>query len=238
MNKTINIVRLRQPDEIDDPLTDVLRSGARKLLAQAMEMEADAFLAEMRDLKLGDGRDRLVRHGHGPERSIQTGIGPVPVSRVKVRDRGATDEADRVRFFLIDPVEMGASDAQSGCAASRSPPARRFDGGFSGRSGGPLGQGGAEPVTLGDHAADGTVERRIRSLAKARSFGAPLCLCVGGRDLSAGPDGRPCRMHAGSDRRHTRGQEGTCRLPDRYSRGCAKLVAKTLSMGLVTDVRR
>ena len=98
MNETINIVRLRQPDEIDDPLTDVLRSGARKLLAQAIEMEAEAFLAEMRDLKLPDGRERLVRHGRGPERSIQTGIGAVPVSRVKIRDRGANGEAERIRF--------------------------------------------------------------------------------------------------------------------------------------------
>ena len=54
MNETINIVRLRQPDEIDDPLTDVLRAGARKLLAQAIEMEAEAFLAEMKDLKLAE----------------------------------------------------------------------------------------------------------------------------------------------------------------------------------------
>jgi putative transposase len=98
MNETINIVRLRQSDEIDDPLTDVLRSGARRLLAQAVEMEADNFIAAMKELKLADGRDRIVRHGHGPERSIQTGIGPVPVRRVKIRDRGANGEADRVRF--------------------------------------------------------------------------------------------------------------------------------------------
>ena len=98
MNETINIVRLRQSDEISDPLTDVLRSGARRLLAQAVEMEADDFIAAMKELKLADGRDRIVRHGHGPERSIQTGIGPVPVSRVKIRDRGANGEADRVRF--------------------------------------------------------------------------------------------------------------------------------------------
>jgi hypothetical protein len=39
----------------------------------------------MKDLKLADGRDRLVRHGHGPERAVQTGIGPVEVSRVKIR---------------------------------------------------------------------------------------------------------------------------------------------------------
>ena len=98
MNETINIVRLRQSDEISDPLTDVLRSGARRLLAQAVEMEADDFIAAMKELKLADGRDRIVRHGHGPERSIQTGIGPVPVSRVKIRDRGANGEAERVRF--------------------------------------------------------------------------------------------------------------------------------------------
>src|SRR5215210_3237673 len=93
-----NVVRLRQPDAIEDPLTDVLRAGARRLLAQAVELEAEAFLAGMRDLRLPDGRDRLVRHGHGPERMIQTGIGPVAVSRVKIRDRGAVTDEERVRF--------------------------------------------------------------------------------------------------------------------------------------------
>jgi putative transposase len=97
MNEPTTIVRLRQLDEIDDPLTSVLRAGARKLLAQAIVSEAEAFLASMRDLKLPDGRERLVRHGHGPERTIQTGIGPVEVSRIKIRDRGATGE-ERIRF--------------------------------------------------------------------------------------------------------------------------------------------
>ena len=98
METPTNVVRLRQPDAIDDPLTEVLRAGARRLLAQAVELEADAFLAAMQDLRLSDGRARLVRHGHGPERAIQTGIGPVPVSRVRVRDRGATSPEDRIRF--------------------------------------------------------------------------------------------------------------------------------------------
>ncbi len=97
MEENSTVVRLRQPDEIDDPLTAILRSGARRLLAQAVELEAEAFLAEMKEKKLADGRDRVVRHGHGPARDIQTGIGPVPVSRVKIRDRGASGE-DRIRF--------------------------------------------------------------------------------------------------------------------------------------------
>jgi putative transposase len=97
MNETTNVFRFRQPEEIDDALTDILRSGARKLLAQAIEIEAEAFLASMRDLKLPDGRERLVRHGRGPERTLQTGIGPVPVSRAKIRDRGASGD-ERIRF--------------------------------------------------------------------------------------------------------------------------------------------
>src|SRR5215472_7287414 len=95
MNDHSNVFPLHQPGNIDDPLTDILRSGARRLLAQAIELEAEAFLETMKDLKLADGRDRLVRHGHGPERAIQTGIGPVEVSRVKIRDRGAANEGER-----------------------------------------------------------------------------------------------------------------------------------------------
>jgi len=98
MNENINVVSLRQPDVIDDPLTNILRSGARQLLAQAVEMEAEAFLAAMKGLKLPDGRDRLVRHGHGPARTIQTGIGAVEVARVKIRDRAAAEDGERIRF--------------------------------------------------------------------------------------------------------------------------------------------
>ena len=93
------VVPLRHPDTIEDPLTAVLRSGARRLLAQAVEAEAEAFLAEMKGMRLPDGRERVVRHGHGPERLVQTGIGPVPVRRAKLRDRGAGEGGgERIRF--------------------------------------------------------------------------------------------------------------------------------------------
>ena len=96
---TTTVSPLRQPDEIDDPLTAILRSGARRLLAQAIEAEAEAFLAAMKGKRLADGRERVVRHGHGPERQVQTGIGPVAVQRPKLRDRAAGGTgADRIRF--------------------------------------------------------------------------------------------------------------------------------------------
>ena len=104
MTSSSTVVPLRQPDAVDDPLTAVLREGARRLLAQAVEAEAEAFLATMREVRLPDGRERLVRHGHGPERQVQTGIGPVAVQRVKLRDRGASSVAaggagaGRIRF--------------------------------------------------------------------------------------------------------------------------------------------
>lgn len=98
MDENSNVVRLRQPDDVDDPLTEVLRAGARQLLAQAVELEVEAFLAERAGLRLPDGRARLVRHGHAPERAVQTGIGAVAVSRPKVRDRGAGEGEERIRF--------------------------------------------------------------------------------------------------------------------------------------------
>ena len=92
------VVPLRQPDTVEDPLTAILRSGARRLLAQAIEAEAEAFLAEMKGARLPDGRDRVVRHGHAPERLVQTGIGPIAVRRAKLRDRGAGEGGERIRF--------------------------------------------------------------------------------------------------------------------------------------------
>ena len=62
-----------------DPFTDVLRDGARKLIEQAIHAELATLMAAFSETKLEDGRTRLVRHGHLPEREVMTGIGPVPV---------------------------------------------------------------------------------------------------------------------------------------------------------------
>ena len=98
MSRDSTIIPFRQPDTIDDPLTELAREGARRMLAQALIAEADAFVAQWKDLKLPDGRDRVVRHGHGPQRTIQTGVGPVEVRRAKVRDRGEAGAAEKIRF--------------------------------------------------------------------------------------------------------------------------------------------
>jgi transposase-like protein len=94
-----NVVRLIQPGAFEDRLTEILRGGARALLAQAVEAEVAEFLASHADLKTETGRQRLVRHGHLPEREVMTGIGPVAIRQPRVRDRGAGgDDPARIRF--------------------------------------------------------------------------------------------------------------------------------------------
>jgi putative transposase len=98
MSRDTTVIPFRQPEAIDDPLSEVAREGARRMLAQVLIAEADAFVAQWKDLKLPDGRDRVVRHGHGPQRTIQTGVGPVEVRRAKVRDRADVAAEEKIRF--------------------------------------------------------------------------------------------------------------------------------------------
>src|SRR3974390_1492981 len=92
-----NVLQFSQPGTFSDPLTEVLRNGARALLAQAVEAEVAAVLAGHAEKRTEDGRQRPVRHGHLPEREIVTGIGPVAVRCPRVRDR-VGEGAERIRF--------------------------------------------------------------------------------------------------------------------------------------------
>ena len=82
------VVSFSHPDRIsiEDPLTEVLQAGARRLLAEAVEVEVSAFIAEHADFVDGAGHRRVIRHGYLPEREVQTGIGPISVRRAFARD--------------------------------------------------------------------------------------------------------------------------------------------------------
>jgi len=98
--KEDTVVALPRPGAsvADDPLLMVLREGARRLLLQAIEAEVETFLTAHGSLVDEQGRRRLVRNGHAPERQIQTGIGPLEVRRPKVRDRGGAVGGEPIRF--------------------------------------------------------------------------------------------------------------------------------------------
>ena len=85
-----NVVDYRNPGvplAVVDALTEVLRRGAKELLQQAVEVEVAEAIAQYAALKDEQGRQRVVRNGYLPERSIQTGIGAVTVRAPRVRDR-------------------------------------------------------------------------------------------------------------------------------------------------------
>jgi len=91
------VFELTQPGTFSDPLTEVLRNGARALLGQAVEAEVAAWLSTRTNKLTDDGRRRLVRHGHMPEREVMTGIGAVAVRCPRVRDR-VGEGGERIRF--------------------------------------------------------------------------------------------------------------------------------------------
>ena len=93
-----SVFQFSEPGSFADPLTEVLRNGARALLAQAVEAELSAWLESHADKRTEDGGRRVVRHGHLPEREIMTGIGPVTVRCPRVRDR-VGHAAERLRFW-------------------------------------------------------------------------------------------------------------------------------------------
>ena len=74
-----NLITLKKPESfVNDPLTDILRQGARQLLTAALEAEIQDFLQQYKELTDDKGCQRVVRNGYLPERQIQTGIGQVP----------------------------------------------------------------------------------------------------------------------------------------------------------------
>jgi transposase-like protein len=87
-NSRSKVIAFKKPGEIsEDLLTELLRAGARQLIANAVEAELFEYLQQVASIKDEKGRQQVVRNGHLPERKIQTGIGPVTVRVPKVRDK-------------------------------------------------------------------------------------------------------------------------------------------------------
>lgn len=98
-------------DTVTDPLTDLLRKGARELLQTAVEAERDAFLAEFAEGRTSDGRAAVVGSGYHPERAVQTGIGPVTVKVPKVRAKDGKPAA--FRSTLVPPYVCKAKSIEA-----------------------------------------------------------------------------------------------------------------------------
>ncbi len=222
MKDDTTITPPHQPGLILEPLTEVAREGAGQMLAAALKAKAANFVAQFNDDLLPDGRQRVVHHGTGPERMIQTGIGPLAVKRHKVRDRAEVPVDRKIRFtsnilphwarrsssldaLLLVLYLRGVStgDFQEALTALLGPDAPNLSPGVS--------------------ATDSKLAGGLRPLAAPRPFVASLCLHPRRRRLPSGPDGTASRVHAGDPRGHTRRKEGTRGIPGRGARKRAKL---------------
>ena len=94
-----------------DVFTELLRTGARKLMAQALEAELAELLAAYAEQRDEQGRALVIRSGHHPERDIQTGIGPVTVQVPKVRSRQG--EPVTFRSALVPPYVRKTRSVES-----------------------------------------------------------------------------------------------------------------------------
>ncbi len=82
------VIALKKPGEFSaDPLSELLRSGARKLITDAVEIELQQLLSQYASLKNEQGHHQVVRNGYLPEREILTGIGAIKVKVPKIRDK-------------------------------------------------------------------------------------------------------------------------------------------------------
>jgi len=107
-----NVYQFEKPsDSVADSLSELLRSGARQLLEQAVNSELAEFLGEHSERRLPDGRQAVVRNGYHPEREIQTGIGGVEVKVPKVRDRSG--EGVCFRSELLPPYLRRSSSVEA-----------------------------------------------------------------------------------------------------------------------------
>ena len=89
------VVSLAAPARVSDPLTELLRSGARRLIEAAATAKFEEYLSGFVQEKLPDGRQRVVRNGHLPECKILTGLGEVEVRVPKSRSRSGSPEPFR-----------------------------------------------------------------------------------------------------------------------------------------------
>src|SRR4051794_9063835 len=103
MSESTTDIRIVPLPEGHDALTEILRQGARRLLTEAVEAELAAWIdarAEQRDER---GRRQVVRNGHLPERTIQTGIGAVEVRQPRVHDRRPAEQREKFTSAILPP---------------------------------------------------------------------------------------------------------------------------------------
>ena len=73
-------------NECETSLEAIIRDGARKMLQEAIENEVVEYINQCKDLRDDENHRLVTRNGYLPKRSIQTGVGPLPIEQPRIRD--------------------------------------------------------------------------------------------------------------------------------------------------------
>src|ERR1700745_114270 len=95
MSQSTTEIRIVPLPTGQDVLTDLLRDGARRMLAQAVEAEGAAWIDDHAHVTDDGARHEVVRTGHLPERAIQTGLGEIEVKQPRVHDRRPPEQREK-----------------------------------------------------------------------------------------------------------------------------------------------
>lgn len=102
--KKDTVFELKKPEAIaEDPLMEVLRRGAREMLKCALEAEVEDFLARFNEVRDSSGKRLVTRNGYNKERTIQTGIGDIPVKAPRVADRRKNESRIQFSSSILPP---------------------------------------------------------------------------------------------------------------------------------------
>jgi len=103
MDCSTSDVRIVPLPQAQDVLSDILRQGAQQLLARSIEAEVADWIDRYQDCRDAAGKRQVVRNGHLPERTITTGIGPVPVQQPRVHDRRPASQREKFSSAILPP---------------------------------------------------------------------------------------------------------------------------------------
>ena len=220
-----------EPGRPGSLIDEIVREGARRMLAEALQAEVDAYIAAFAGERDENGRRLVVRNGYRRAAEVLTSAGAVEVTAPRVNDK-RTDPADRgaEAVLLGDLAAVGAQDPEDHRGAAAALPAWTVYRGLRARAGpvpGLLGRA----VGGGDHRLTEQWKAEQRAFAERDMSGADYVYLLSRRDPRAHPIGRAQAVPAGHDRR-------AHRRPQRSSSPWLTATASPRSRGLTCSVMR
>ena len=191
-------------------IDEIVREGARRMLAEALQAEVDAYIAAHAAERDESGHRLVVRNGCHQPREVLTSAGAVEVTAPRVNDKRTDPATGERKRFSSSILPVGAQDPEGHRGAAAAVPARPVQRRLRTRPG-PVPRFGGGTVRTGDHTDDRDLEGRAAGVRRTGPVAGGLRVPVGRRDPREHPAGGAQAVPAGDDRRARRRPQGARR---------------------------